>query len=526
MKRIITTSIVVVVLHIWLCPLISHALMANVASSGSVISPGINELYYDDGQRYFLYVPNLVIQNPEQAHILAAIHGYSSREDDAESIAKVENTALRWSSLAEEYGWVVLAPHFDEHRFNNDYQRLNISILGIGVRADLRLNDLVDEVGRLIPGINSEKMYLFGFSGGGQFAHRYAAFHPGRVSRAVSAGSGWYLWPDRTLPYPVGTSMPLDEVSPMMDELLTSNLLVLVGDEDTTDSSFREMYFFGFYDLMSMQGETRWQRAENWVGELAQMAGQKNIDLNVELAFAQNTGHTISYELKRIAAEYLTADTIPIATRLWPWDVDSDGTVSISDLILVGRYLGEVIVANLAPNPDVSGDGKVDILDVVLVAKHFGETYSSSAAPPGGLYSVDPRHLGLIAEMYGMMTDNSNSDPDFLAARNLLSRLLANSETDKTQVFQNYPNPFNPETWIPYLLAEDSTVVIKIYSATGQMIRKLEPGFKRAGSHITKDTAAYWDGTTDSGEPAPSAVYFYNIQTENYSATRKMTVIQ
>ena len=517
MKRTITTSIVLAVLYIWLCPLSSSVL---------AIRPGINELYYDDGQRYFLYVPNLVIQNPEQARIMAAIHGYSSRKSDAESIAKVESTALRWSSLADEYGWVVLAPHFDEHRFNDDYQRLNISILGIGIRADLRLNDLADEVGRLIPGISSEKMYLFGFSGGGQFVHRYAAFHPRKVLRAVSAGSGWYMWPDWTLTYPVGLSVPLGGVSPMMDELLTSNLLVLVGDEDTTDSSFRETYFFGFYDLMSMQGETRWKRAENWVGELAKMARRSNIDLTVELAFAQNTGHRISYELKRIAAEYLAADTIPIATRLWPWDVDSDGTVSISDLILVGHYLGEVIVANLDPNPDVSGDGEVDILDVILVAKHFGETYSSSAAPPEGLYSADPRHLGLIAEMYSMMADDPNSDPDFLAARNLLSRLLTNSETDRTQVFQNYPNPFNPETWIPYLLAEDSTVVIRIYSPTGQVIRKLEPGFQRAGPHITKNTAAYWDGTTDSGEPAPSAVYFYNIQTENYSATRKMTIIQ
>ncbi len=244
-------SIVAVFFCILLCHPFAYAL--------SAMSAGLNELYYADGQRYFLYVPDSALKNPEEAHILAAIHGYSGRKGDAGGISIVENTALRWSSLAEEYGWVVLAPHFDEDRFNDAYQRLNLSIFGIGVRSDLRLNDLVREVKRLIPGINSQKIYLFGFSGGGQFVHRYVAFHPERVSRAVSAGSGWYMWPDSGLAYPVGTTTLLHGAEPKIGELLTSDLLVLVGDSDTTDSSFRETY--GIYNLMKIQGGTRWQRA-------------------------------------------------------------------------------------------------------------------------------------------------------------------------------------------------------------------------------------------------------------------------
>ncbi len=65
---------------------------------------------------------------------------------------------------------------------------------------------------------------------------------------------------------------------------------------------------------------------------------------------------------------------------------------------------------------------------------------------------------------------------------------------------QNYPNPFNPETWIPYQLAEDSDVTIRIYSTTGQLIRLLDLGYKKSGSYVTKDAAAYWDGANDLGE--------------------------
>ena len=91
---------------------------------------------------------------------------------------------------------------------------------------------------------------------------------------------------------------------------------------------------------------------------------------------------------------------------------------------------------------------------------------------------------------------------------------------------QNYPNPFNPETWIPYQLAEDSEVTIRIYNAAGQLIRRLSVGYKEAGLYITKDAAAYWDGRADSGEYVSSGVYFYNIRAGGYSATKKMIAVQ
>jgi len=64
------------------------------------------------------------------------------------------------------------------------------------------------------------------------------------------------------------------------------------------------------------------------------------------------------------------------STKLPAWDIDKDGTISMSDLALVGQHLGEISTTPLEPNPDVNGDGKVDILDIVLVGKHFGEIYS------------------------------------------------------------------------------------------------------------------------------------------------------
>jgi len=89
---------------------------------------------------------------------------------------------------------------------------------------------------------------------------------------------------------------------------------------------------------------------------------------------------------------------------------------------------------------------------------------------------------------------------------------------------QNYPNPFNPETWIPYQLAHPSDVTVKIYKATGEMIRILNAGYKQAGVYTDRSNSAYWDGRDDSGQKVSSGVYFYTIKADNFSATRKMLV--
>ena len=53
------------------------------------------------------------------------------------------------------------------------------------------------------------------------------------------------------------------------------------------------------------------------------------------------------------------------------WDVNGDGQVDISDLVLVGRHFGETIAEPISPNPDVNEDSTVDISDLVLISSHF-----------------------------------------------------------------------------------------------------------------------------------------------------------
>jgi len=95
---------------------------------------------------------------------------------------------------------------------------------------------------------------------------------------------------------------------------------------------------------------------------------------------------------------------------------------------------------------------------------------------------------------------------------------------EKSALLQNYPNPFNPDTWIPYQLEKDADVVVRIYMATGQLVRMLNLGYKRAGFYTNKERAAYWDGENEAGEHVASGVYFYSIEAGDFKATKKLVI--
>ncbi|MDI6703998.1 MAG: hypothetical protein QME40_04965 [bacterium] len=104
-------------------------------------------------------------------------------------------------------------------------------------------------------------------------------------------------------------------------------------------------------------------------------------------------------------------------------------------------------------------------------------------------------------------------------------------------LFQNYPNPFNPETWIPFELKDQAHVKINIYSLTGQLIRVLDLGVRKAGRYISNDYgadkdnsdgrgAAYWDGKNEDGEDVATGVYFYRLIAGDKVLTQKMIVLK
>ena len=116
--------------------------------------------------------------------------------------------------------------------------------------------------------------------------------------------------------------------------------------------------------------------------------------------------------------------------------------------------------------------------------------------------------------------------PESIADAVLSITLDSIGQPKLTQLLQNFPNPFNPETWIPYQLETSADVTLQIYDTSGGIVRTLDLGFKPQGFYMTRSTAAYWDGRNNMGEQVASGVYFYSLNTPDFSATRKMLILK
>lgn len=83
-------------------------------------------------------------------------------------------------------------------------------------------------------------------------------------------------------------------------------------------------------------------------------------------------------------------------------------------------------------------------------------------------------------------------------------------------LYQNYPNPFNPTTTIKYDLSKESEVKIMLYDILGRRVATLVDETKNAGRYRVLWNASQFE----------SGVYFYKIQTSDYSATKKLLLLK
>jgi hypothetical protein len=134
----------------------------------------------------------------------------------------------------------------------------------------------------------------------------------------------------------------------------------------------------------------------------------------------------------------------------------------------------------------------------------------------------------VISDTSGTISLSNVEVADVNHGYNLLSQqqLIIQAVPQTTVALQNYPNPFNPETWMPFHLANDAKVTIKIYDLSGRLVRRIDLGQRTPGYHVSQSQAAYWNGRNEYGEIVSSGVYFYTIQAGNYAATRKMLMLK
>lgn len=184
---------------------------------------------YDQRFSYCMYIPRSHYQLKPKAKLplIVRVHGSLRRADTC------RDTLI---DLADRTGSAVLAPLFPtgiedpNEQHNYKFMRYN------DIRYDLILLAMVNEVAQRWPGIETSRFFLLGFSGGGQFVHRFFYLHPDRL-RAVSIGApGTITECDDTLEWPKGLGGVEEHFDGRAVDMkmlkMVPNVQIVVGDED------------------------------------------------------------------------------------------------------------------------------------------------------------------------------------------------------------------------------------------------------------------------------------------------------
>ncbi|KAJ8103703.1 Alpha/Beta hydrolase protein [Lipomyces tetrasporus] len=189
----------------------------------------LKALTCDPRVSYALYIPPTRYDadpNPTKLPLLVWVHG----------------TGRKWNTLyeddmlsfADRMPCAILAPLFPAGLSGpNDldsYKMLHSSSL----RSDQAMLGILDEVAARWPGIRTDKFFVMGFSGGGQFAQRFLYLYPERLA-AISVGApGRVTALDFSKDWPAGVAntKTLFDREVVPDNIRKVAIQLVVGSED------------------------------------------------------------------------------------------------------------------------------------------------------------------------------------------------------------------------------------------------------------------------------------------------------
>lgn len=120
------------------------------------------------------------------------------------------------------------------------------------------------------------------------------------------------------------------------------------------------------------------------------------------------------------------------------------------------------------------------------------------------VYHDDSSPTGLRAER-----------PEFDRVSVSLSGVAAETVPGTFGLNQNYPNPFNPTTTLSFSLTKESDYTLDIYNIAGQRVESFQ------GKGQSGENSVVWDAGSFA-----SGVYFYKLEAEGQSETKKMMLLK
>lgn len=167
-----------------------------------------------------------------------------------------------------------------------------------------------------------------------------------------------------------------------------------------------------------------------------------------------------------------------------------------------GQFIGEAETAGAIParsSVNVAVDWQIPG-DLQLDNARIYAAISAESIPSGDIHDNNNVAWAPVISL-GLSTSNTQSESTI---------------PEKVALYDAYPNPFNPSATIEFSLPQLSNVRLEVYDVTGRRIALIMDEQRREGLHSVQFDA--------SG--LSTGIYFYRLTTEQFSETKKMTLIK
>lgn len=187
----------------------------------------------------------------------------------------------------------------------------------------------------------------------------------------------------------------------------------------------------------------------------------------------------------------------------------------------VGVISGTVSYANGLPLKDAFVYLKTQIGVMICFAVTDAQGKYAIQNVQQGEYSVTVNRIGfnntavfgiILDYTFGTELPNQNFSLEQTVSVNQISLTVPASYN----LLQNYPNPFNPTTKIKFDIQKAGNASLTVYNSQGKMVKEVMSQYIPAGSfEVSFD-----------GRDLSSGVYYYRMDINGYSITKKMSLIK
>ncbi len=236
--------------------------------------------------------------------------------------------------------------------------------------------------------------------------------------------------------------------------------------------------------------------------------GQSAVACTTELAGddigsndAQTTTLTVNVDDIAVTAILVPADTAELGRDVVPAaEVKNLGT--LADMAKVRFYIGDFYVdsVNVPLQPGKTDTAVLDVWTPALLGT-FPVRCTCATLKTDLVTTNNELSTSVVVQPAGIEEQPSG---------NARFVLLGSSQ-----------NPARTHATIRYALREVSPVDLRIFSATGELVRVLETGIQSPGQH-----QALWDGKDELGRPVGRGTWFCRMTAGSFQAVSKLTTIE